>query len=283
MQESDAHSGDIVCSECGAVLGRFQPAISEYEATTIEFVEEGTKKENNHIASTAYLHRLEAEALSFIVGVTRKVNLLGEHAARRAAVLLRLVRAEHIKLRGDRRIALRLACLSIACRHLSLGVSDREICVAGGIGGKPVRVLNRHRRIVIEKLHNIALTGEMDDNNDSGAEVQETAPTTIVSAREYCVRFCGRLHLNSEHTSKIKRIAERLQSLDHMRHCKCVTIICASIIFFCEANSLRVSITRLCEVADTSRVTIARWLQKASNETLEDCRARIALVDYMGD
>lgn len=250
----------------------------------MELMEDGAEVRHTASArsdSATYYRRLEGEALAFLLGVAQKVNLLGEHATQRASILLRLVRPEHSKLRGDRRIAIRLACLSVACRHLSLGVSDREICEAGGIGGKPVRVLNRHRRIVIERLYSMTCdrTGGRESADDGGDDDKETAPTTIVNAREYCVRFCGRLHLSMEYTTKIKRIAERLQSLEHMRHCKCVSIICASIVFFCEANGLRVSVKRLCEVADTSRVTIARWLQKASKDAIEDCRARLALVD----
>jgi transcription initiation factor TFIIIB Brf1 subunit/transcription initiation factor TFIIB len=156
--------------------------------------------------------------------------------------------------RGNRRIALRAACLSITCRNMNVGISDREIVGHASVN-LPIKCLNKQKKMIIMMQH-------------------AHKSTTIISGEQYTEfgrRFCSRLGFDCKLTDVICRKADSLARKPRLQSKQSNMILAVTVIHVIRASTL-VSTEDLCQVTGVTHPTLTKWYADAYRISYADAR-----------
>lgn len=180
-----------------------------------------------------------------------------------AIEIFQCARDEYHRCRGKGRMALVLACISLACMSCSVGVSDAEILDAASLDPKYRKNLNLQKKVVQTLYH-----------RKNGHVIAQP------NAGDYCVRICRIMNVSPQVTRLISQQAVRVAALEHLNAKSCRMIVAVSIIFLVRKRNLKIDISKLCHAMSMTRPTLIKWYTDASqNPSLKAVRRMINRID----
>lgn len=204
--------------------------------------------------------RVFAQGRDYIVDVCTYLNV-GSAVQKEALDMFAMLKGYHLKWRGARRIGVLLACISLTCQKLSVGVTDRDILSCPRVM-QPTKVMNSQKKMVLMILHE-----------------QCNVRIRNASASSYCTRICNDMGFTPELTQMVSKKAERISLMEHMNARSCGMIVAVSIIYIVDRHGLLVDINQLCRVTQVTRPTVVKWYAEATQKKLADTRAIINNLD----
>ncbi len=275
--EDDSCEGHVVCRECGLVLRPVfsgdvesrnpDAARSDYHPSARGAARgaEGTFISGNSLLakmnrSTHRGDRVEREEYELIERICGTLHL-NSQVVSTGFSMLQTVRAETGVWRGARRVAVRAACISIACAHLCVGISDGEIA-GSALVQLPIKTMNRQKKVALAVLH--------------GAR-QYQSHTRYSS--EFGRRFCARLRFDRFLTSAVCTRAEAFDSKSRLQSKPCNMIVTVSVIDIClRCERSPTTLSRLCEVANVTAPTMAKWYADATRTNFARSRCLLRML-----
>jgi transcription initiation factor TFIIIB Brf1 subunit/transcription initiation factor TFIIB len=185
---------------------------------------------------------------------------IGEAVIAEALLIFSVVREEHGRWRGSRRIGILIACVSIACQQLSIGVTDDAILKLQRVK-QPSKTMNAQKKYVIMMLHN------------SGIVVYQA------KAETYCLRICHNLGFNKDLSKMVSSQAKRISRMEHLNAKSCNMIVAVSVLFLIEKHNLSIQIERLCTMVNITRPTLIKWYAEAAMRSISYTRHFIQTID----
>ena len=156
--------------------------------------------------------------------------------------------------RGNRRVALRAACLSIACKDMSVGINDTEIIKHPTVK-LSVKCLNKQKKMILMSQH-------ARKNSAYKADDKYT---------EFGRRFCSRLGFDYKLTNVICGRAESLARKPRLQSKQSNMILAVTVIHVVR-TSIFVSIEELCQATGVTAPTLAKWYAEAFRVSYGDAR-----------
>jgi transcription initiation factor TFIIIB Brf1 subunit/transcription initiation factor TFIIB len=267
--------GFSVCNNCGCVVCsvpvamEWVPGIDDIrqrcsaadEAWHVGGTTVGTKKlEKIHQGiSGGNKQRVYAEGREFIKNVCTDLNV-GHAVETEALDIFGVVREQHGRWRGARRVGILIACVSIACQKFSIGVTDSTILKLERVN-QPSKTMNAQKKHVLIMLHK------------SGMVIDQA------SAETYCLRVCSELGLNSDLSKMVSAQAKRISKMEHLNARSCNMIVAVSVLFLVEKYNLSINVDNLCKIVNVTRPTLVKWYAEASVRSVSYTRQFIQVID----
>ena len=274
-EQCDIIDGFRVCTHCGCVMGavpvamEWVPGIDDVrqrasnadEAWHVGGTVVGDKKlERIHQGiSGGNKQRVYAEGREFIQSVCTDLNVGGAVEAE-ALYIFSVVRENHSRWRGARRVGILISCVSIACQKFSVGVTDAAILKLERVN-QPSKTLNSQKKHVLTMLHKSGMT--VDQAN----------------AETYCFRVCSDLGLNSNLSNMVSVQAKRISKMEHLNARSCNMIVAVSVLFLIEKYNLSINVESLCRTVNVTRPTLIKWYAEASVRSVSYTRQFVQAVD----
>ena len=260
----DRHEGCNVCSKCGIVVGAvandtpdwFEPekARASCDAFTTAGKPTSLMNKMNMSINQKKMQKDEGHESIEALCVT-----LGLHStiADRAVQYLHIIQKKKGLWRGVRRIALRAACVSLACQEKSVGIKDDEICANAMINIK-AKILNKQKKFVICTLHqmNIAQNHQRD-------------------ASEYCMRFCNALGIDRRSICSISRKVSDLQKCERLQSKPAVMLAAAVVIRAMAEDGYRMDRETIVELTGVTIPTVIKWYADINQCSVSVARKRV--------
>jgi transcription initiation factor TFIIIB Brf1 subunit/transcription initiation factor TFIIB len=185
---------------------------------------------------------------------------IGNAVQSEALSLFSCVEEQHGRWRGAKRLGILIACVSLACQKLSVGISDASILQLQRVQ-QPTRVINSAKKQVLIVLHK------------NGQTIDQA------TASEFCFRICVEMGFQKNITTKISRHAARISKMEHLNARACNMIVAISILFFVEKSSLTLNIMKLCHTVRVTRPTLVKWYAEGSKRDMSITRTILHQLD----
>ena len=273
----DIIDGFSVCCHCGAVMCvvpqamEWVPGIDDVrqrasaadEAWYVGGTVVGDKSlESIHQGiSGGNKQRVYAEGRDFIKDVCTDLRV-GEAVEAEALHIFGVVREQHGRWRGARRMGILIACVSIACQKFSIGVTDAAILKLERVN-QPTKTMNSQKKHVLVMLHK------------SGVTVDQA------NAETYCLRVCSDLGFNGDLSKMVSAQAKRISKIEHLNARSCNMIVAVSVLFLIEKFTLSISVDHLCRMVNVTRPTLVKWYAVASARSVSYTRQFMQAIDSM--
>ena len=194
--------------------------------------------------------RESIEALCVTLGLQSTI-------ADRAVQYLHAIQMKKGLWRGVRRIALRAACVSLACQEKSIGIKDDEICANDMINIK-AKIMNKQKKFVICTLHhmNIAQNHERD-------------------ASEYCMRFCNALGMDRRSICSISSKVSDLQKCERLQSKPAVMLATAVVIRAMAEEGYHMNKDTIMELTGVTIPTVIKWYADINQCNISIARKRV--------
>ena len=265
--QHDTREGASICRACGLVLGNIfstdvetrNPDAARCDFSTREGCS-GTFITGNSLMSKINLSlqkydRVQREETDVIDRICTTLQL-GNEVAEVAAQHMSCIRKKTGIWRGARRIALRAACVSIACDQMCVGISDVEIATSPLVSLQ-IKTMNKQKKLALNLLHD--------------AEVRQSH---VRYSSEYGRRFCRRLGFDRYLTSAVCMNAEHFDAKPRLQSKPCNMIVTVSVIDIClRCTKLPTTLSELCNVANVTAPTMAKWYAEATRISFSSARA----------
>lgn len=186
--------------------------------------------------------------------------LLGKHVEFEATSIFSHVREQHSRWRGARRLGILIACVSIACQRLSVGISDAKILNLERVQ-QPSKTMNAQKKQVLIILH------------QKGVVVHQA------NASNYCLRVCSDLGFNKHVSRMVGAQAEKISKKEHLNARSCSMIVAVSVLSLIEKYNLCINIQQLCTMVNVTRPTLFKWYADASKRDISITRKLIQSFD----
>lgn len=155
--------------------------------------------------------------------------------------------------RGNRRIALRAASISLACQMAQVGITDHEVVRAWNIT-IPARCLNKQKKIILSSLHQRSQVQDMEKDQYN----------------EFGLRFCSELGFDFQLSRIICNRAEVLSRRPRLQS-KPANMILAVVVIHHIGRS-HVTAQMMCKAARVTVPTLTKWYADAYNVTYTHAR-----------
>lgn len=273
LQNTD---GGEVCCLCGAEIGRilepieWVPGIGDVrERATVSYESDA---DCDHDPSGGHVHKswthratrgrnkVYREGKKFIRSVCDDLQLSCA-LAHEALSIFRVVRTEHGRWRGARRIGVMIACISLACQKLSVGISDRDILENPRVK-QPRKTMNAQKKVVLQLLH-------------ERLSQQISQP----KASEFCFRICALMGIHHPVDIMVSVTCDRLSSREHLQARSCSVIVAVSLLYVSEKHDMSINISRLCECVHVTRPTLTKWYAEAMERDMSASRQMLSQID----
>lgn len=272
----DDIEGFEVCRDCGTVLCQVTRSIewipgvldTRQRASIIsdeDWHDNGTcvgdkSLQRFHLGlSNGNKKRVYSDGREFIKNVCTDLNI-GDAVESEALSIFCHLREQHGRWRGTRRIGVMIACVSLACQKLSVGISDATILNLQRVQ-QPSKTMNTQKKQVLVVLHK---KGYIIDQ---------------AQASECCYRICGELGLNNHLSRIVSMYASKVSKLEHLNARSCNMIVAVSLLFFLEKNNLSMRMEQLCKRVCVTRPTLIKWYAHASQRNISMARGVIQSLD----
>lgn len=267
--------GFNVCCNCGCVL-----CSAPVEMEWISGVDDTRQRASNaseewHVGGTTVgdkrlekLHqgisggnkqRVFAEGREFIQNVCADL-CVGATVESEALHIFSIVREQHGRWRGTRRLGILIACVSIACQKLSVGVTDPTILNLERVK-QPSKTMNLQKKHVLMILHK------------AGVVIEQA------NADTYCIRICSELGFNRDLSKMVSSQAKRISNKEHLNARSCNMIVAVSILFLIEKYNLSIQVEQLCILLNVTRPTLIKWYAEASSRSVSYSRHFVQSID----
>ena len=279
----DEVDGFRVCCDCGLVISAAAPKEVEWRLpssssdtqtadvrqrasnTGSEWDHMGTlvgdkslQKMQHGLCKTNQL-RVYTQGCEFICNVCTDLQV-GTQVESQALEYFWYVRDQHARWRGARRIGILIACVSIACQRLSVGISDAMILKLDRVK-QPTKTMNAQKKAVLLSLHTNGITIQNAD------------------ASHYCLRVCADLGFDKNFSQLVSTQVQKISKMEHLHSRSCGMIVAVSILHLIETYNLSVSIKKLCKIINVTRPTLFKWYADASKRDVPDSRQLIQFFD----
>ena len=257
----DQRNGDRVCEYCGLVVGKCMSDLPDWfesdkaRASQDTFTQVGPKG--------SYLNKLNLsinrdqltndDGADFIQRLCSELEL-DANVSDRAIYYLDMITSTNGVWRGNRRVALRAACVSIACQQLSVGLKDDELCQAACVK-QNMRVLNRQKKIAISRLYDMGIRQHH-----------------LMNASEFCYRCCSRIGCDRRTTAYISRLVNRIQNTERLQSKPCIMISVVIIIHVFSNEGIILNKDLICELSGVTMSTVIKWYSDVLECDLQKAR-----------
>lgn len=266
----ESNNGYTVCSNCGAVLC-VKPQCIEWTGmddnrqrgelwlTDGTVVGDKQLERFQHGLTNANKYTIYVEGCDFIRNVCNDLKFGGgvEHESLK---LFDHVKDHHYRWRGVRRTGLLVACISIACQRLSVGVADATIMKLGRVNTSS-KMFNEQKKHVLVALHALGIIIQPAD------------------ASTYSCRICSDLGLTKQVADLVSAHASKISKLDQMNARSCNTIVAVSILYSIEKYNLCINVNKVCAMMHVTRQTLVKWYAEATGRTIKHARDVIQSFD----
>ena len=261
-----ARDGCIVCASCGVVI-RISMQSQEWRCAEgargeagSNFTTVGPRRDFELRAAqrTATRSRRGNDDCDFSACEDKCVQLgLSDEVWQLCVTILRNL---HISTspgwRSGRRVAVRAACISLACDRASTRLNDRAICTVCHITSK---ALNRQKKAIICVLH--ASDFDHIHRKDS-----------VVFART----FCNALGFDVALTARVQEIVHRIMHAPALQSKSCETITAVAIMrLMLRSQCEFVPLLHVCKVAEVTLSTICKWYTETYDIDALDLRNQL--------
>eukprot|EP00966_Prymnesium_polylepis_P330088 7385749-Prymnesium_polylepis.1 len=260
--------GFNVCRHCGCVMDAVPEAI-EWVPGIDDVRQRGSNADEAwHVGGTVVgdkklerIHqglsggnkqRVYAEGRDFIKYVCTDLRV-GDAMEAEALHIFSVVREQHGRWRGAKRMGILIACVSIACQKFSIGVTDATILKLKRVN-QPTKTMNAQKKQVLVMLHK------------SGVVVGQA------NAETYCLRVCSDLGFNTDLSKMVSAQAKRISKLEHLNARSCNMIVAVSVLFLIEKFTLSINVQHLCRTVNVTRPTLVKWYAEASARSVSYTR-----------
>ena len=264
----DARNGCVVCCACGVVLSAYISSEPEWRDPSRERCDTWPADTHRCGGTEIYGNSLMAKMNKSLVRVNRTLYedtervqglcsslALSDAVCKRACDLMQYVRKHSSGVwRGNRRIALRAACLSLTCKEFSIGITDHEI-VSSEHAKVPIKSLNKQKKFILILQH----------GNDC-------MPRSEHSYSEFGRRFCVQMGFDDRLTCMVCSRAEQLASHAKLKSKPPNLVMTVAIVHMLK-NTYVLDIERLCVTAGVTTPTISKWYADAFNESYSVARS----------
>ena len=280
-EQCDQVDGFQVCCMCGLVVSNASPQDVEWlQGTNHHGVRDVRQRASNTgsiwescgtIVGDKSLRRFQQGLTGFnkervyVLGCELISDIcidlcLGKHVEFEATSIFSNVREQHSRWRGARRLGVLIACVSIACQKLSVGISDAKILNLQRVQ-QPSKTMNAQKKQVLIILH------------QKGVIVHQA------DASSYCLRVCSDLGFNKSVSKMVSAQAEKNSKLEHLNARSCSMIVAVSVLSLIEKYNLCINIQKLCSVVNVTRPTIFKWYADATGRDMSWTRKLIQSLD----
>ena len=280
-QQCDQVDGFRVCCVCGLVVSNASPQDVEWQQGTNEHGGRDVRQRASNtdsiwescgtIVGDKSLQRFQQGLSGFnkervYVGGCEFISdictdlCLGKHVEFEATSIFSHVREQHSRWRGARRLGILIACVSIACQKLSVGISDAQILNLERVQ-QPSKTMNAQKKQVLIILH------------QKGVVVHQA------DAANYCLRVCSDLGFNKSVSRMVSAQAERISKMEHLNARSCSMIVAVSVLSLIEKYDLCTNIQQLCTMVNVTRPTLFKWYADASRRDVSLTRKLIQSFD----
>lgn len=273
----DTIDGFRVCCNCGCVVCsvmevmEWVPSIDDArqrasnadEAWHVGGTVVGDKKlERIHQGiSGGNKQRIYSEGREFIKSVCTDLHI-GQAVETEALDIFSIVREQHGRWRGTRRLGILISCVSIACQKFSIGLTDASILKLERVK-QPSKTMNSQKKHVLSMLHK------------SGMTVHQA------NAETYCLRVCSDLGFNSDLSKMVSAQAKRISRMEHLNSRSCNMQVAVSVLFLIEKYNLSINVDHLCQTVNVTRPTLIKWYAEASVRPVSYTRRFVQLIDAL--
>jgi transcription initiation factor TFIIIB Brf1 subunit/transcription initiation factor TFIIB len=274
-KECDIIDGFSVCTNCGCVMCAVPEAIEWVPGIDDVRQRASNADEAWHVGGTVVgdkkldrIHKgvsggnkqkVYAEGREFIKSVCTDLRV-GDAVEAEALHIFNIVREQHSRWRGARRVGILISCVSIACQKFSIGVTDSAILNLERVH-QPSKTMNAQKKHVFTMLHKSGMT--VDQAN----------------AETYCLRVCSDLGFNSDLSKIVSAQAKRISKMEHLNARSCNMIVAVSVLFLIEKYNLSISVYNLCRMVNVTRPTLVKWYAEASARCVSYTRQFVQAVD----
>ena len=274
-KKCDIIDGFSVCTQCGCVMGSVPEAMEWVPGINDVRQRASTTDEAWHVGGTVVgdkklqrIHqgisggnkqRVYAEGRDFIKSVCTDLHV-GNAVEAEALHIFNVVREQHSRWRGARRLGILISCVSIACQKLSIGVTDAAILKLERVN-EPSKTMNSQKKHVLTMLHKSGMT--VDQAN----------------AETYCLRVCSDLGFSSDLSKMVSAQAKRISKMEHLNSRSCKMIVAVSVLFLIEKYNLSIGVDNLCRMVNVTRPTLVKWYAEASARSVSYTRQFVQAVD----
>lgn len=269
--------GFSVCCHCGCVMD-VMPVAVEWVSGVDDVRQRGSNADEAwHVGGTVVgdkklerIHqglsggnkqRVYAEGREFIKNVCTDL-CVGDAVEAESLYIFSIVREQHGRWRGAKRVGVLIACVSIACQKFSVGVTDATILKLKRVN-QPSKTMNSQKKHVLVMLHK------------SGVVVDQA------NAETYCLRVCSDLGFNTDLSKMVSAQAKRISSMEHLNARSCNMIVAVSILFLIEKFNLSINVEHLCRIVNVTRPTLVKWYAEASARSVSYTRQFVIAIDSM--
>lgn len=260
----DTRNGYRVCNECGVILSGvvndsaewFEPEKARASHDTFTSAGRSGSLMNRMNLSINRKSIVSDDGEEFIQNVCEHLSMSSQ-VAEVAMMYLNMVQKTTGILRGQRRLSLRCACISLACQRFSVGVKDSEICSLSIVGIK-TQLLNNQKKILVKSLHKQGL------NMHSERKVEE-----------YAFRFCNDLGFNRQMVMGISNELEEIRRVPRLQSRSSVQLTTVVVVHTLFCNGFRLSIGSLEKMSGATVTTIIKWYADVMKCSLNHARESV--------
>lgn len=272
-----ASEGFVVCCECATVVG-----LETQDVEWIPGVDDGRQRasrpdEDWHVNGSRVgdkrlqkLHqglsggskqRVYAEGRDFIRDVCVDLNL-SDVVQAEALYIFSHVRDEHAGWRGAKRIGTLVACVSVACQKLSVGVKDAAILNLERVR-QPAASVNKQKTLLLTILFK------------KGIVVKPACAST------YSYRVCYRLGFSTQISHMVSVICAKVSRMERLNGRPPDMMVAMAVLYLVEARNLCLDVDALCGALGVKRNTLVRWYAEfiESNGNLAYARHFVESID----
>jgi len=274
-KKCDIIDGFSVCCNCGCVMGvvpkemEWVPGIDDIRQRASNaadpwnvggtFVGDKRLEKVHQGISGGNKQRVYAEGRDFIKNVCTDLQI-GIVVESEALHIFDIVRDQHARWRGARRMGILIACVSIACQKFSIGVTDATILKLERVN-QPSKTMNYQKKHVLTMLHK------------SGVTVDQA------NAETYCLRVCSEIGFNGDLSKIVSAQAKRISRMEHLNARSCNMIVAVSVLYLIEKFTLSINVDNLCRIVNVTRPTLIKWYAEASTRSMSFTRQFVHAID----
>lgn len=274
-KQCETIDGFSVCTHCGCVMCSVPEAMEWVPGINDVRQRASNADEAWHVGGTVVgdnklkrIHqgitggnkqRVYAEGREFIKSVCTDLHV-GDAVEAEALYIFTVVREQHSRWRGARRVGILISCVSIACQKFSIGVTDAAILKLERVN-QPSKTMNFQKKHVLTMLHKSGMTIDQ------------------AKAETYCLRVCSDLGFNSDLSKIVSAQAKRISKMEHLNARSCNMIVAVSVLFLIEKYTLSIRIDNLCRMLNVTRPTLVKWYAEASARSVSYTRQLVQAVD----
>lgn len=244
----DTRNGYRVCNECGVILSGVVNDSAEWfesgkaRASRDTFTSAGRSGSlmNRMNLSLNRSNIVSDDGEEFIQNVCEYLSMSSE-VVELAMMYLNMVQKTTGILRGQRRLSLRCACVSLACQRFSVGVKDSDICSLPIVGIK-TQMLNNQKKMLVKSLHKQGL------NMQSERKVEE-----------YAFRFCNDLGFNRQMAMCISNELVEIRRVPRLQSRSSVQLTTVVVVHTLFNSGFRLSADVLEKISGATVTTIIKW------------------------